>query len=207
MPLALETDLGQLCDQAARTAAERYGVPPQIMLAITRVETGTDHAGKVQPWPWTVNLRGEGHWFPDLASALAFATPEMTAGTTNMDIGCFQLNLRWHAHAFRSLDEMFDPEANARYAAAFLTDLHAETGNWVDAVAAYHSRTPEHAAAYVTKIETVLTGLEPIAPSLADGPAAPRENRFPLLLPGSGGALASLVPASGGRGPLIGGNP
>jgi hypothetical protein len=56
-------------------------------------------------------------------------------------VGCFQVNLLHHPFAFATLDEAFDPAANARYAAHFLVDLHSRFGTWPAAVAAYHSAT------------------------------------------------------------------
>ena len=201
LALAMGEGTGNICDQAALQAAERSGVPPQIMLAITRVETGRAMGGSLQPWPWTINKGGEGHWFKSRDEALAFASPEIEAGATNIDIGCFQLNLRWHAGAFPSLEAMFDPDANASYAADFLTDLHQRKGNWVDAVAAYHSETPEHAKRYVEQIEAVLASLE--MPATPDTRTETKPNRFPLLQPGGRGSNGSLVPVSGGLTPLF----
>ena len=49
---------------------------------------------------------------------------------------------------FASLADAFDPEENADYAARFLRQLYAETGNWTAAAGLYHSRTPLLAASY-----------------------------------------------------------
>ncbi|MEJ1977686.1 MAG: transglycosylase SLT domain-containing protein [Acetobacteraceae bacterium] len=46
-----------------------------------------------------------------------------------------------HPDAFATLDEAFDPQANAQYAAVFLQRLHVMTGDWSAAAAAYHSMT------------------------------------------------------------------
>jgi soluble lytic murein transglycosylase-like protein len=63
-------------------------------------------------------------------------------GARSYDVGCFQINYRWHGQHFASLDQMFDPDANAAYAARFLSELYAEFGDWSRAAGAYHSRTP-----------------------------------------------------------------
>lgn len=203
--LARAGDPANPCDSAALQAASEHGVPPQVMLAITRVETGRQQDGQLQPWPWAINQGGEGHWFATEDEAIGFVESEMQAGATNIDIGCFQLNLRWHGKGFSDLTEMFDPRANARYAATFLTALKADKGNWVDAVAAYHSTTPDLAAPYVQKVESVLADMAGSAADLPTEVAAepPRPNRFPLLQPGRRGAMASLVPAAAGNGPLL----
>ncbi|MEP5152150.1 MAG: hypothetical protein ABJQ89_03975, partial [Planktotalea sp.] len=43
------------CYHAARLAAHETGVPHNVMLAITRVETGRAREGEIMPWPWAIN--------------------------------------------------------------------------------------------------------------------------------------------------------
>lgn len=204
--MALASGAGQSCDSAALHSAEAYGVPPQIMLAITRVESGKPKGDALQPWPWTVNLQGEGHWFDSAQEARDFAQSAIETGVTNLDIGCFQLNWRWHGDKFSSIDEMFDPETNADHAARFLVENRDRTGNWVDAVAAYHSASPDLAEAYIEKIEGVLQGFADagqLPDQTSDEPIRVAVNNYPLLMPGSSGGLASLVPTQSGGRPLF----
>ncbi|MEY8882549.1 hypothetical protein [Donghicola sp. XS_ASV15] len=51
------------------------------------------------------------------------AVDTMAGGTTSIDVGCMQVNYRWHGEGFSSLEDMFDPAANTAYAAEFLTRL------------------------------------------------------------------------------------
>jgi hypothetical protein len=96
---------------------------------------------------------------------------------------------------------------NADYAASFLTDLHNETGDWSQAVSAYHSRTESRAEAYLERIKAVLDG--PASTMDADPPeegvAVESVNMFPLLQAGDQGSAGSLVPLQLARGRLIGG--
>ena len=206
---ALAYDPAASCDTAALIAAETHGVPPQVMRAITRVETGRQRDGVLQPWPWAVNRAGASHWFDTAQEAETFVQEAIDAGQSNIDIGCFQLNLHWHGEQFPSLQAMFDPQQNADYAARFLVENHERTGNWVDAVATYHSATPAHAEVYIEKVETVLAALGPdgdVTPQTPDhmtDPPPGRENRFPLLQPGGSGTLASLVPTGRSATPLF----
>lgn len=197
-------DPAMLCDQAAQQAAADSEVPVQVLLAITRVETGRQSDGQLRPWPWSINLAGEGYWFADATEATAFANDQLAMGSENFDVGCFQINLHWHGAEFVSLEEAFDPAANATYAAAFLTDLYRSEGGWPEAVAAYHSRTPEKAAAYLAKIEGVLADLANLPEAPIYAAATPRENRFPLLQRGDSTGGASLVPRLNRTTPLIG---
>ncbi|WP_036713808.1 hypothetical protein [Paracoccus sp. J55] len=144
-----------VCEWAAQQAAQEYGVPMDIMGALTLTETGRRLDGVVRPWAWSANAEGEGTWFDDPASAVAFAEDRVARGRTNIDIGCFQLNYRWHGENFSSVAQMFDPLENARYAARFVRDLHGEMGDWRIAAGAFHSRTQVHAQRYLARFDTL----------------------------------------------------
>ena len=131
-----------LCFAAARAAAARHGIPAEMMHAITLVETRRKVGGVSGPWPWTLNIDGQGYWYDTRAEALAHAEREVARGRFSVDLGCFQLNHRWHGENFDTLDEMLEPALAADYAAQFLGQLFAETGDWMRAAGLYHSRTP-----------------------------------------------------------------
>lgn len=177
-------------------------------MAISRVETGRGSDGETEPWPWAINQGGKGHWFNTADEAINFANDLLTQGEVNFDAGCFQINLHWHSKNFGSLEDMFDPETNAAYAAQFLTSLFQSEGGWPEAVAAYHSRSPDQAQAYLVKVETALNDLRAqgaVPPAAEDvmAAAAPHVNRFPLLQAGARGSAASLVPLTEGAIPLF----
>ncbi|MEO0912713.1 MAG: transglycosylase SLT domain-containing protein [Pseudomonadota bacterium] len=152
-------DVAGLCDQAGALAAREAGLPHAVLHAITLTETGRQMEGRHRAWPWTVNMEGVGKWFATRAEAQAYVDQHFARGARSFDIGCFQINYRWHGNAFRSVEEMFDPLTNARYAAAFLSRLHGETGSWSKAAGAYHSRTPKYATRYAKRFDRILAGL------------------------------------------------
>jgi hypothetical protein len=82
---------------------------------------------------------------------------------TYLDVGCMQVDLRMHPHAFVSLEQAFDPTANAEYGARFLRELHdgIAGGNWFTAIGLYHSQTPVLAALYRQQVAAVGAGLPP----------------------------------------------
>ena len=96
MPGYSRGDPPALCLDAAEKAAADTGVPYEVLVAIATVETGRND----QPWPWTVNFGGEGHWYDSAADAANGVDQALRDGATNIDLGCFQLNSRWHAAAF-----------------------------------------------------------------------------------------------------------
>ena len=213
--------LPRLCEEAAARASASSGVPLSVLRAIALTETGRTREGTFRPWPWTVNMEGKGTWFDSFDEARAYVAQHHARGARSYDVGCFQINYRWHGQHFASLDQMFDPDANAAYAARFLSELYAELGDWSRAAGAYHSRTPYFAGKYRTRFDRIRGRLlaasggaeaevavaraeqgaapGPAAePAVAPGPAREveiRDNRFPLLVAtGAGRGLASLVP-------------
>lgn len=191
-----------LCEEAAASAARDSGVPREVLMAITLTETGrASEGGDMRPWPWAVNVAGEGHWFPTRAEAERFVDAAILAGRTNFDVGCFQLNHRWHAGGFASSHEMFDPHANAAYAARYLKGLQARSGDWSIAAGDYHSATPELAERYRDRFDRLLVGASGL---VAAEPAVTRINGYPLLLAGAAGSAGSLVPLGQTSRPLFG---
>lgn len=223
-PAVASPSVAEICDAAAQRAASKTGVPLSVLMAITRTETGRKSGGQFRPWPWTVNMEGKGVWFDTPNEARSYAYKHFQRGARSFDVGCFQLNYKWHGKAFRSIDEMFDPQINANYAAGFLRDLFHETGSWEEAAGAYHSRTKKYADRYKKRFRSFRTALAshdsgerpqlplPQSPDITAPQDQPRVNRFPLLLAASsqGSRLGSLVPISAGAGGLrlidVGGN-
>jgi hypothetical protein len=156
---AAEAATSTVCDDAARIASNQTGVPLNVLLAITRTETGRANAGKLEPWPWTVNMEGSGKWFSSRDEALDYVSQSYNRGARSFDVGCFQINYRWHGEHFSSIKEMFDPEENAIYAANFLKYLNAEKKNWSAAAGAYHSRTIQYSTRYRNRFDEVLAAL------------------------------------------------
>ncbi|MXQ08167.1 transglycosylase SLT domain-containing protein [Alphaproteobacteria bacterium GH1-50] len=205
--------ISAICRSAAQIAADRVGIPVEILHAISLTETGRRMAGQTRPWPWTVNMEGKGVWFDDPGKALEYARTHHARGARSFDVGCFQINYRWHGNAFQSIEHMFDPVSNAVYAARFLKSLHAEFGDWTRAAGAYHSRTPKFARKYEARFERFLaraTGTPANEPprdtqvALATAGEPPRrESTYPLFRAGvgprSGGSLVPLgaAPAFG----------
>lgn len=147
-----------VCEHAAMQAAAESGVPADILAGLTLTETGRRRGGVVRPWAWSANADGAGSWFDDPASALAFIEDRIAMGRPSVDVGCFQLNYRWHGENFSSVAAMLDPMTNARYAARFVRDLYAETGDWRAAAGAFHSRTPFYANRYLARFDDLRAG-------------------------------------------------
>ncbi len=145
---------GSLCEVAIARIERSAQLPPLLLGAIGRVESGRvePRTARVAPWPWSINVAGQDRVFETKAEAVAAVQAVQAAGTRSVDVGCMQINLMYHPAAFVSLDEAFDPEANVVYAAGFLNRLFTQAGDWRRAAAAYHSQTPGLGEDYVRRV-------------------------------------------------------
>jgi len=189
----------QTCSAAIAVAARSTGVPIEVLTAVALTETGRQLGGKLTPWPWAINVRGEGEWVASEEDLLEAALEQIALGETSFDVGCFQLNYRWHAEAFSSLDEMISPTTNALYAAKFLKSLYSEFEDWTEAAGAYHSRTEVHATAYKAKFSRHLEQTQVPSDVATQGnnrTVNARQNTYPLLQTVTSiSRLGSLVPS------------
>ncbi len=177
------------CGTAIAAAERGGGIPPGLLAAIARVESGRARpGGGVAPWPWAINAGGTGRYPETKAAAVAEVEALRARGIASVDVGCMQVNLFHHPQAFPSLAAAFDPPTNVAYAARFLRELHARTGNWAEAVAQYHSGEPGRGLAYHSRVivARVAGGTQLTAPATLRGLCAP-------------GRRAAVVVARNGR--------
>lgn len=157
LSLAAASPAAAGCVSSLVQAAARHGVPPDLMLALGHAESG---------WKaYAVNSAGTSHFPQTAAAAVALVRGEQARGVTSIDVGCGQINLRWHADAFGDLVDAFDPERNAEYAARFLAELEATHGDWPTAVAHYHSNDRQAQQAYLDRVYQRLAILQDGAPA------------------------------------------
>jgi hypothetical protein len=183
---------GLLCRAAVAAAERTTGVPAHLLAAISRVESGRRDpgTGAIHPWPWTVNAEGQGYFFYTKAQAIAAVRTMQANGIRSIDVGCGQVNLMHHPDAFPDLETAFDPHANTAYAARFLKELFAQTGDWNKATGLYHSATPELGDEYRQKVMAVwpeeqksdLPGASPLAQAWGATMAAPPPPGFVRII-------------------------
>jgi hypothetical protein len=146
-----------LCAAEAAVQERLYGIPTALLHAISIVESGrydSQHKAVIA-WPWTVMAEGQGRYLPSKAEAIAEVKRLKAKGVQNIDVGCMQVNLRYHPDAFANLEQAFDPAANVGYAARFLKGLFGATSHWPTAASYYHSQTPSLAATYRERLMKV----------------------------------------------------
>ena len=54
-----------------RRVAAAHGIPSELFYAVALAESGRhiEHLRTTRPWPWTLNIQGEGHYFPSRQAA------------------------------------------------------------------------------------------------------------------------------------------
>ncbi|MEM7043520.1 MAG: transglycosylase SLT domain-containing protein [Pseudomonadota bacterium] len=151
-----------VCDTHAAAHEQANRIPPGLLRAVARAESGRwlaeDKATK--PWPWTVTSGKDSFYLPSKDAAIAKVRELKASGRTNIDVGCMQINLHYHPKAFASLDEAFDPATNVAYGSKFLTELRLKTRSWGKATAFYHSQTPARGNAYRSKVYKFWRGMD-----------------------------------------------
>lgn len=144
-----------LCRAAIAATEHETDLPPGLLTAIARTESGrrNPHTRRIEPWPWALNAAGIGSHAASREEAMAIVAGLRSRGIASIDVGCMQINLHHHPAAFGSIEEAFEPAANVRYAARFLHSLRQRAGgDWGLAIARYHSATPERGEAYRLRV-------------------------------------------------------
>ena len=181
-----QADNSAVCAQAAQDAERASGLPAGLLTAIASVESGG--------WPWTANLDGVAERYQSKADAIAALTRVRMPKPVDVDVGCFQISLKYHPTAFATMADALDPAANARYAARFLLELHDRYGAWDRAAAAYHSATAPLGADYQNRVMASWKGQTAMPPPeivpVSDGP------RWRII------SIAAAIPPVAGMGAL-----
>jgi hypothetical protein len=221
LPAATIPAPSALCRAAILSAERSTHVPDRLLDAIAMVESGRRDpvSGAAYPWPWTINVEGQGHFYDTKAEVIAAVKAFQAQGARSIDVGCMQVSLLYHPDAFSSLEQAFDPVVNAAYGARFLVQLFAQTNAWPLAAAGYHSLTPDIGADYAKKVlaawgvPQLPVGTQAITNGPPVSPLAPQPSpggspaRVAVLLPNGSGAPRVLpmpglaaAPGVAGRG-------
>ena len=177
------------CATAAEAPERALNIPRHLLRSIAAVES----AGR----PWSVNVDGAGRSFDTKQDAIDFVRRAAGSGARFIDVGCFQIDLFYHPAAFADLDQAFDPDANAGYAARFLSSLRAGAGDdWGQAVASYHSRDPALGGDYRNQVYAALAGQAGLGGWSRSGAQTGPVRRFGMtvFVPGQMQAAAAGLP-------------
>ena len=142
------------CLNAIRHFEKKYKIPKNLLYLISLVESGkwNENSKSLQPWPWTANIRGKSKFFKNKKEMVVFLKKHIASGQENIDLGCNQINYKYHKKNFNNIEQMITPYYNVGYSAHYLFQNFSKTGNWDNAVALYHSKNPNRSGRYMKKI-------------------------------------------------------
>ena len=140
---------------------KRYNLPKDSLYSISLQETQKKHSkfniGIV--WPWTVNVEGVGHHFKTKAAAVNFTTSQLNQGKKSIDVGCMQVNLKYHPDAFKSINHAFSPRSNIEYASKLLKEKYYKHKNWNKAIGSYHSESTDRGRKYSDNVNKIANNI------------------------------------------------
>jgi len=191
-----KTNPAMLCEDAAIHHERQHGLPRALLAAVSMAESGRYDAKtrKARAWPWTINAEGRPYYFKSKADAVAKTQALLASGMRSIDIGCMQVNLRYHPDAFASLEDGFDPMTNVAYGANFLMRLHKRTGSWPEAVADYHSQSEARGDRYFARVIRIWQNERERVVNRTIAALTPKIDVTDILKPAIGHA-DSIVPA------------
>lgn len=124
---------------AYQLAAAQARVPPNVLYAVALQESGRRMAGRVVPWPWTLNVAGQSRRYANRREACADLRRVLqVTPATRVDVGLGQLNVGHQRHRVRHPCELLQPYRNLRLAATILREQYTVQDGWLIAAGRYH---------------------------------------------------------------------
>lgn len=141
---------------------KKYDIPKDTLYSISLQETQKKH-GKLNiqiVWPWSVNVEGTGYHFNSKDEAIKFTRQKQAEGITSIDVGCMQINLKYHPDVFASLEQAFSPRRNIAYGAKHLREKYEASKNWRVAIGHYHSYNKSKSHKYYKNVSKHADSME-----------------------------------------------
>lgn len=144
----------EMCSIAISDVEKTHQIKENLMQTIASVESGryVSSIKKRVAWPWSVHSQGKGYYYQTKEEAIQAVKEMQKQGITNIDVGCMQINLKYHGSAFSSLEEAFDPTKNVTYSAKFLKKLYKRNQSWEKTAMQYHSKNISKGTIYKNKL-------------------------------------------------------
>lgn len=120
------------------TYAQNVGIEPELLYAVALAESAkATSRGKVSPS--CLAIRGEKPYYPSSLEQAKKILDDLLPYRSSVDIGCMQVNWRWHGHRVNHAYDLLDPNTNIRLAATILKDaLDSVPNDQVLGIGRYH---------------------------------------------------------------------
>ncbi len=146
---AVSASASEAIPAAYRHVAAIHGVPADLFYAVALTESGRTAEGSIlrKPWPWTLNIGGEGHFFTSRVEAWLALDASLSDGRQSVDVGLMQVNWRYHQTRLKNSWLALEPYNNLGTAAEILSDCFRKRRDWWASVGCYHAPANEQRAA------------------------------------------------------------
>lgn len=120
------------------THAKEFGLEPELLYAVALAESANHtQAGRIGPSCLAIR-GGKPHYPETIEQARAILDQELSE-RSNVDIGCMQINWKWHGHRVNHAYDLLDTETNIGLAASILHEsIHSTPGDQVLGIGRYH---------------------------------------------------------------------
>ena len=151
--LADNNDKLKLCENTIESVELQTDIPKGLLLGIGKAEAIRKINNKYIIWPWTANHAGKSLFFDNKEQMKNYVFKNLKRKDFNIDVGCMQINIKWHKNNFKKISDMFEVNPNISYAASFLKQLKNKHGSWDKAIKHYHSSDPKKNNPYLIKVK------------------------------------------------------
>ena len=144
----------KLCENTIESIELQTDIPKGLLLGIGKAEAIRKINNKYIIWPWTINHAGKSLFFDTKKQMSNYVFKTLKRNDFNIDVGCMQINIKWHKNNFKKISDMFEVNPNISYAASFLKQLKNKHGSWDKAIKHYHSSDPKKNNPYLMKVKS-----------------------------------------------------
>ena len=144
----------KLCENTIESVELQTDIPKGLLLGIGKAEAIRKINNKYIIWPWTINHAGKSLFFDTKKQMTNYVFKNLKRNDFNIDVGCMQINIKWHKNNFKKISDMFEVNPNISYAASFLKQLKNKHGSWDKAIKHYHSSDPKKNNPYLIKVKS-----------------------------------------------------
>ena len=154
-PFQVFSSVNNVCEKNISEIERQIDIPKGLLKAIGLTESGRYlNKSKLTIWPWTINMKTKSLFFDNKSQMLKFLNSQVEKGNYDFDVGCMQVNLKWHGKYFKNISDSIDPKTNISYATSFLYKLKSDHKTWTEAIKRYHSSNPNKNLKYHKKVLT-----------------------------------------------------
>ena len=143
-----------LCENKIQNIEMQTDIPKGLLVGIGKAEAIRKIKNKFVIWPWTINHAGRSMFFDTKKQMKNYVYKNLKKNDFNIDVGCMQINIKWHKNNYKKISDMFEVNPNVSYAASFLKQLKSKHGSWDKAIKHYHSSDPKKNNPYLIKVKS-----------------------------------------------------